>query len=47
MVTEDGQTIINTSTTTTNLVAGGGAVITFSPYYVIPAGTTKKISVSS
>ncbi len=52
LVTEDGQQIMSASPTLLNLVEGStagsapsGVVISFSPYYVIPAGTTKKISV--
>jgi len=48
LVTEDGQNIANVATTTTGLVAttsGDGATLTLSPYYTIPAGQSKKISV--
>lgn len=48
LVTEDGQNIANVATTTASLIAtasGAGATLTLSPYYTIPAGQSKKISV--
>ncbi|MDK2948974.1 MAG: hypothetical protein PWQ56_139, partial [Patescibacteria group bacterium] len=48
LVTEDGQTIASVATGTLNLIttgSGTGATITLSPYYTIPAGQSKKISV--